>query len=219
MDQEHRREQSGEDTAEQFKGECYFFEMSCRENRNVHHPLHLLAGMIDRMVESLVQKKVPIPRAKPRLADATPSSVLSRSNEFRLDKAKAKISSASASASSASSSASSSYASEGEDETKIEGKGEVKGERRIIEVDGKEGKVANPISSPKPRPPTVPPNWWENSPYVKRIGDDCIFSFFLFFSLLCKINFDSLKSFLHVLSVLRRHQNVYQLSLQLQKRH
>eukprot|EP00026_Physarum_polycephalum_P001953 Phypoly_transcript_01957.p1 GENE.Phypoly_transcript_01957~~Phypoly_transcript_01957.p1 ORF type:complete len:759 (+),score=123.59 Phypoly_transcript_01957:170-2446(+) len=192
VDIDNRRQQAGEEAVEAIQGQCYFFEMSCKENRNVHHPLYMLAGMIDRMVESLVQKRVPIPRAKPRLADATPSSVLSRTNEMRAEaKAKAKA---------AADALAAEAAKEGKDvkedivvkeEKEVEkevkegkdakeGK-EAKGkeEKEIEEGTSGEGKgvVAQGPSSASPKPSKAPVGeWWENSPYIKKVGDEYVFS-------------------------------------------
>jgi small GTP-binding protein len=178
-DIDNRRQQGGEEAVDAIKGQCYFYEMSCKENRNVHHPLHLLACMIDGMVESLVQKRVPIPRAKPRLADATPSSVLSRSNEMRAEaKAKAKAAAAAEAA-----------AAEGKEEKGVKDEKDIDHDGKDIKNgrddkdekdsdDGKsEGVVAVGPSSNSPRPPrAVVGEWWENSPYIKKAGDEYVFS-------------------------------------------
>jgi hypothetical protein len=195
VDIDNRRQQAGEEAVEAIQGQCYFFEMSCKENRNVHHPLYMLAGMIDRMVESLVQKRVPIPRAKPRLADATPSSVLSRSNEMRAE-AKARAKAAAAAAAEAAAALAAEVLREGKNSREEK----LSREERDIEdgkdgndtkdtKDGKEEKdekdndeggegkgfVAEGPSNTSPKlSRTVAGDWWENSPYIKKVGDECI---------------------------------------------
>ena len=191
MDIDNRRQQAGEEAVEAIRGQCYFFEMSCKENRNVHHPLYMLAGMIDRMVESLVQKRVPIPRAKPRLADATPSSVLSRSNEMRTE-AKARAKAAAAAAAAAAAELVAEVLREGKDgkpdkvdkDTKPEKAGQDTNAANdeTDEKDSQDGRGGDGKGFAAERPTSTSPkaaraataDWWENSPYIKKVGDECI---------------------------------------------
>jgi hypothetical protein len=131
---------------------------------------------------------VPIPRAKPRLADATPSSVLSRTNEMRAEaKARAKAVAEALAAEAAK------EGKEGKEErvAMVEkdtekggkdpkgGKGEKQKEEKESEEEEK-GVVAQGPFSASPKPPKAPVGeWWENSPYIKKVGDECILFIFV----------------------------------------
>lgn len=148
-DLDTRREQNKEaaDAACKEQG-CHFFEMSAKDSTGVQQPLHLLTSLIDQMVDSLIRKKYPIPRAKPKQADTMPSSLLARSAEVLRAEAKARA---------------------------LEEAKQLALEKEKILAGGvdevKEGTVGAPGSQSAI---STPRNWWEGSPYVKKVGEECI---------------------------------------------
>lgn len=159
----HKREVSKDSAEEKCKLEygCHMFEMSCKDTKGVHQPLLLLNGLIEQMVESLVSKHVPIPRAKPKLPDAMSSSALSRNAEAN----RAEASRAEAKARAIEAERVAAAAAEG---VKNSPNGEEHPASDTAQAQG--GGSAGALS------PSPTKSWWEGSPYVKKIGDEYIFS-------------------------------------------